>query len=189
MPAKSLNTLELRTASDWQAWLEKHHASVAEVWLVFYKKGTGRASFAHNEALDEALCFGWIDSLVRRLDDQRYAIKFTPRKAESRWSDVNRKRYAELRASGRLKEPGKLRAPTSNRAVRPERLSWTKVPAYVSEALERNPAARATFESLAPGYRRKYIGWIDSAKQQETKLRRLREAIELLAAGKKLGLK
>jgi uncharacterized protein YdeI (YjbR/CyaY-like superfamily) len=189
MAGKALNTLDVRTASDWRTWLEEHHASVTEVWLVFHKKATGRTSIDYLDALDEALCFGWIDSLVRRLDDERFARKFTPRKPDSRWSDVNRKRYAELRASGRLQEPGKQRAPTSRRSVKPARLPWTKVPAYMQEALERNRAARATFESLAPGYRRQYVGWVDSAKQQETKLRRLREAIQLLAAGRKLGLK
>ena len=96
----------METIDEWRDWLDEHHTSEPEIWLVYYKKATGIASIARSDALDEALCFGWIDSLVKRLDDQRYAIKFTPRKADSRWSDVNRKRYAVLKASGRLEPPG-----------------------------------------------------------------------------------
>lgn len=189
MSPKSRPTLDVRTPDEWRAWLTDHHASVTEIWLVFYKLVTGRPSIAYQDALDEALCFGWVDSLVKRLDDERYARKFTPRKADSKWSAVNRKRYAELAASGRLAAPGRARAPGKRHSVAPPRLPWTEVPAYMRDALERRPAAARTFEALAPSHKRHYVGWIDSAKRQETKLRRLRQAIELLAAGKKLGLK
>jgi len=188
MPGKALNTLEVRNSEEWLKWLEKHHDTEAEVWLIFYKKHTGRKPIEHSEALDEALCYGWIDSLVRRVDDERYAIKFTPRKPDSKWSEVNRKRYAELQAGGRLKPPGLQRSPTDNRyKARAPRAAG--VPKYIQQALSRRPAALKFFDSLAPSYRRMYVGWIDSAKQQETKDKRLREAIDLLAAGKKLGLK
>ena len=106
-----MKTLLVRTLDQWREWLTEHHASVSEVWLIFYKRHTGVASIAYKEARDEALCFGWVDSLVKRLDDRRYAQKFTPRRADSRWSAVNRKRYAELKAVGRLKPPGIARAP------------------------------------------------------------------------------
>ena len=100
-----MKTLHVRTLHEWRRWLTKHHASVPELWLVFYKQHTGVASIDYKDALDEALCFGWVDSLVKRLDDRRFARKFTPRRADSRWSEVNRKRYGELKAAGRLKPP------------------------------------------------------------------------------------
>ena len=186
--SKALKTLDARTLEQWRSWLAAHHDSESEVWLVFHKRHTGRASIAYEDALDEALCFGWVDSLIKRLDDARYARKFTPRTPHSKWSTVNRKRYAQLQASGRLMPAGLNRAPT-DRGYDAPRPSASKVPQYIQEALRKRPRAWSYFESLAPSYRRMYIGWIDSAKQQETKMRRLEEAIRLLAAGKKLGLK
>jgi uncharacterized protein YdeI (YjbR/CyaY-like superfamily) len=188
--SKRLKTFEARNAAEWRRWLAAHHDSESEVWVVFNKRHTGRASIAYLDALDEALCFGWIDSLVKRLDESRFARKFTPRKPDSKWSDVNRKRYAQLRANGRLMPPGIARQPTARTyAPRPSRSSFSKVPDYIRRALRGQPAAQRFFDGLAPSYRRLYVGWIDSAKQRETKLRRLAEAIRLLAAGKKLGLK
>src|ERR1043166_3898342 len=107
-----MKPLRVRTPDQWRDWLAGHHASESEVWLVFHKRNTGVASVDYQDALDEALCFGWVDSLVKRLDDRRYARKFTPRRPDSRWSAANRKRYAELKASGRLKPAGLNRAPT-----------------------------------------------------------------------------
>src|SRR3981081_3566211 len=106
-----MKTFSPKTLDQWREWLDEHHDSESEVWLIFHKLHTGVASIAYRDALDEALCFGWGDSLVKRLDDARYARKFTPRKADSRWSAINRKRYAALKASGRLKPGGINRAP------------------------------------------------------------------------------
>jgi len=186
--SKTLKTLDVPTVEHWRSWLADHHSTESEVWLVFHKRHTGRPSIAYEDALDEALCFGWVDSLVKRLDDVRYARKFTPRKPDSKWSTVNRKRYTQLKAKGRLMTAGLNRAPT-HRSYAPPRPSTSTIPQYIQEALQKSPAAGRNFESLAPSYRRNYIGWIDSAKQQETKVRRMQEAIRLLAAGKKLGLK
>jgi uncharacterized protein YdeI (YjbR/CyaY-like superfamily) len=151
----------------------------------------GVASIDYKDALDEALCFGWVDSLIKRLDDRRFARKFTPRRADSRWSEVNRKRYAELEAAKRLKPSGVERAPTNQSyGLRPIRLELpAKLPAYIQAALRNHPKALRHFEALATEQRRRYYAWIESAKREETKLRRLKEAIRLLAAGKELGLK
>jgi len=188
MPSKTLKTLDARNREQWREWLAEHHESKSEVWLVFHKRHTGRPSVAYDDAVDEALCFGWIDSLIKRLDDDRYARKFTPRKPDSRWSTANRRRYAELKAGGRLTRAGLKRAPTDRRYDAPKPRP-SKVPQYIQQALRNRPAAWNYFESLAPSHRRMYIAWIDSAKQRETKTRRLQEAVGLLAAGKKLGLK
>jgi uncharacterized protein YdeI (YjbR/CyaY-like superfamily) len=186
-PSKALKTFDARSAAGWRRWLETHHESESEVWLVFYRRHTGRPSIAYADALDEALCFGWIDSLIRRLDDARYARKFTPRKATSTWSASNRERYAQLRSAGRMAPAGLRRPPTARSSERPP--APATLPRYIREALGKRPPARKAFESLAPSHKRTYVGWIDSAKRVETKLRRLRQAIELLSAGKKLGLK
>jgi len=186
-----MKTLVEKTLDEWRTWLDKHHASEPEVWLVFYKKKADVASITYADALDEALCFGWVDSLVKRLDDRRYAIKFTPRRPDSRWSTKNRERYESLKANGRLKPAGIKRPPTDRGyAPRPARLPLpSKLPAYIQAALNKHPAALRHFEALPPAERRRYFAWIESAKKEETKTRRLKEAIRLLAAGKVLGLK
>ena len=179
-----------KTAEQWRKWLEKHHDSESEVWLIFYKQHTGVRSIAYLDALDEALCFGWVDSLVKRLDESRYARKFTPRKPDSRWSTINRKRYAALQAAGRLKPSGINRPPTNRSSSPPPRFQMpATIPTYIQTALKKQPAAWRYFEALAPSHRRRYVGWIESAKREETKARRLQEAIRLLAQGKPLGLK
>jgi uncharacterized protein YdeI (YjbR/CyaY-like superfamily) len=186
-----MKTISPRTVGQWRRWLADHHDSESEVWLVFHKVHTGVASIDYKAALDEALCFGWVDSLVKRLDDQRYARKFTPRRADSRWSTVNRTRYAALEASGRLTPAGIDRAPT-DRGYDPSPPRFrmpSKVPAYIQEALRKHPVALGHFEALAPAQRRRYLAWIESAKRDATKARRLAEAIRLLTAGKVLGLK
>ncbi|MBE3064313.1 MAG: YdeI/OmpD-associated family protein [Spirochaetes bacterium] len=188
MLSKTLKTLDALSSGGWRQWLARHHDAESEVWLIFHKRQTGRPSIAYDDAIDEALCFGWIDSLIKRLDDDRYARKFTPRKPDSRWSTANRKRYAQLKASGRLMPAGLDRAPTNRDGDAPKPSS-SEVPQYIQQALRSRPAAWRNFRSLAPSYRRMYIGWIDSAKRQQTRARRLQEAIDLLAAGKKPGLK
>jgi uncharacterized protein YdeI (YjbR/CyaY-like superfamily) len=188
MSSKPLKTFEAKTPGQWKKWLAKHHESETEVWLVFHKKHTGKASIAYKDALDEALCFGWIDSLIKRLDEDRYARKFTPRRPDSIWSAVNRKRYASLKAEGRLMPAGLRRAPTEKTyAARTK--SFSKTPAYMREELRKHPAARENFDKLAPSHRKMYIAWIDSAKREETKTRRLSKAVRLLSQGKTLGLK
>lgn len=183
-----LATAEVRTRAQWRAWLAKHHDSAAEIWLVFHKLNTGRPSLDYEVAVEEALCFGWVDSLVRRLDAGRFARKFTPRTGESRWSESNRRRYALVEARGLLTDAGRARPPTGRSPVAPPRREWP-MQEYIEKGFKAEAAAWRFFQTLAPSYRRKYIGWIDSAKRVETKERRLREAVRLLARGEKLGLK
>ena len=187
-----MKTLDARTVERWRAWLAKHHASESEVWLIFHKKHTGKPSVAHGDALDEALCYGWIDSLVKRIDDDRYAIKFTPRKAESNWSTANIKRYAALKAGNRLAAPGIERSPHGRPIVdgpSPESLPSAASRRDVEQALKKDGPAWKSFEVLAPSHRRRYVSWIAMARRGETRQKRLREAIALLRSGKTLGLK
>jgi uncharacterized protein YdeI (YjbR/CyaY-like superfamily) len=182
-----LLTLEVKSRRQWRAWLKKHHNSSPGVWLVFHKAHTRVKKIPYEDVVREALCFGWIDSLVKRLDDDRYAVKVTPRKPTSKWSDINRRRWAELKAAGLLTSAGLAAAPTSNtyapRPVIPD------LPDYIAKALKANSKAWEFFQELAPTYRRHFVVWIHIAKRPETRARRLRESMSLLAAGKKLGLK
>src|SRR3954469_24172962 len=148
--------LVVRDCSEWREWLVRHHTSESEVWLVFYKHAP---TLAYEDTVNEALCFGWIDSLIKRLDDERYARKFTPRKPGSKWSTINRRRYEKLLAGGRLTPAGLDRPPTERRRHAP-RPSAAKLPPYIKKALQSHPAAWNYFESLAPSQRRLYIGWI-----------------------------
>lgn len=144
-------------------------------------------SLPYEDTVREALCFGWIDSLVKRLDDDRYALKITPRQPTSKWSDINRKRWAELKAAGLLTSAGVAAAPTDNSyAPRPV---IPILPVYIAKALKANGKAWEFFRGLAPTHRRNFVVWIHTAKRPETRERRIRESIRLLAAGKKLGLK
>jgi uncharacterized protein YdeI (YjbR/CyaY-like superfamily) len=186
MPTQALNTLDVSSAATWRAWLARHHATASEIWLVFHKIHTGKPSISYADAVDEALCFGWVDSLIRRLDEDRYARKFTPRKADSRWSTSNRERYARLKAAGRLAKPGLARPPTDKSGDMPTPSS--QLPRYIASTLKKSPAANAYFQSLTPKQRLLYIAYIDSAKQQSTRLNRLDHVVKRLLAHRKPGL-
>ncbi len=188
MSRRAITTLHVRTRRQWRRWLEGHHDSESEVWLIFGKRGSGVRSVYYEDAIEEALCYGWIDSIVRRIDESCYARKFAPRRADSKWSTANRRRYANLAARGLLAAPGLKRAPTSRSGDAPQ-ASAEEPPSYIERGLRANARAWRTYRQLAPSHRRAYVGWIDSAKREETRERRLREAVRLLAAGKKLGLK
>jgi uncharacterized protein YdeI (YjbR/CyaY-like superfamily) len=182
-----LLTVDVRTRGEWRRWLAKHHASSPGVWLVRHKPHTGVTSMPYEDLVREALCFGWIDSLVKRLDEDRYAIKVTPRQATSKWSDSNRKRWKELEAAGLLAAAGRTAAPTANRYAPKPKIP--ELPAYVRTAFKADPLAWSFFQALSPRNRRDFVVWIHTARRPETRERRIREAIALLAAGRKLGLK
>ena len=190
--------LDVRDRAAWRAWLEGHHDSVTEVWLVFYKAHTGKARLRYEEAVEEALCWGWIDSLVRRLDDERYAQKFTPRKPGSQWSASNRRRVARLVREGRMTPAGMAKVsfrvgPDDESAAIAEAERAARRDVVLDPALERelmaDAVAAASFDRLAPSHRRNYVRWIMSGKREATRRRRLAEAIARLREGKTLGLK
>jgi len=188
---KGRNTYRAKDRESWRAWLAENHATVKEVWVVFPKKHTGEKCMSHEDSVEEALCYGWIDSIVRRIDEDRFALKFTSRTDTENWSEVNKRRVEKCIKEGRMTEIGLARINYSNAKPRP-RPTFPKVipvPPFMMKALMANPAALKNFNALAPSYRRNYTGWIITAKRQETREKRLKEAIDLLAQGKKLGLK
>jgi len=185
--AGNLITLDVRTRGEWRQWLAKHHKSSPGIWLLRHKQHTGVESMPYEDLVREALCFGWVDSLIKRLDENRYAIKITPRQPTSKWSDSNRKRWKELLAAGLLAEPGLAAAPTAKRyAPKPK---VPELPAYITTAFKRNRKAWNFFQALSARNRRHFVVWIHTAKRPETRERRIRDSIELLSADKKLGLK
>jgi uncharacterized protein YdeI (YjbR/CyaY-like superfamily) len=178
---------------EWRSWLEKNHADVEEIWLSYFKKHTGKPGIPYNDAVEEALCFGWIDSIIKKIDEEIYLRKFTPRKANSKWSELNKKRAAKMIEQGRMTEFGLCKIETAKKTGlwdKPDRprLSFEMSDEF-EQALTNNPKARAFFKQLAPTYKTHFIGWISTAKRQETKNRRVKETITLLEQGKKLGLK
>jgi uncharacterized protein YdeI (YjbR/CyaY-like superfamily) len=182
-----LPMLKVRSRDEWREWLAVHHASSRGVWFVFHKAHTQVQSVPYEDSVREALCFGWIDSLIKRIDDDRYALKFTPRTPTSKWSDLNRRRWSELEAAGRLAPAGRAAAPTDARyAPRP---IIPELPASIARALKANAKAWRFFQTLPRSHRRHFVVWIHMAKRPETRKRRIRESIALLKAGKKLGLK
>jgi len=189
-----MKTIECKTRADWRSWLAENHGRVKEVWLVYYKKRTGLPSITYGDSLDEALCFGWVDSLIKRIDDAKYVRKFTPRKDDSKWSVVNKQRVEQLIQEGLMTEHGLIKVEAAKRSgswdhpVQKPKLDF-EMPTEFATALQENPPAEETFNQLAPTYQKQYIGWISVAKRPETKEKRIKESLRLLAEGKKLGLK
>jgi len=188
-----MQELYFKTREAWRNWLALNHDKNTGVWLVFYKKHTGKPTLDYEAAVEEALCFGWIDSIIKKLDEDRYVRKLTPRKPDSRWSDLNRQRIERVIRQGRMTESGlaKINAAKASglweESGRPQ--ISLEVPPELRQALTRRPKAKAFFDQLAPSYRKQFIGWIATAKQQATRDRRVKETITLLAQGKKLGMK
>lgn len=167
---------------DLRRWLEENHATATELWVGFYKKGTGRPSITWPEAVDEALCCGWIDGVRYRIDEESYRQRFTPRRESSTWSAVNIRRMRELIEEGRVRPSG-LEAFERRSEKRSGTYSYEqRERARLDEALERRfraeAAAWAHFEQEAPWYRKTAVFWVMSAKRQETRERRLGILVE-----------
>ena len=169
----------------WRGWLKKNHARESCVWLVYYKKHTGRQSIGYVDSVEEALCFGWVDGLKRRIDEQRYAYRFTPRKSGSRWSALNIRRAESLIAKGLMTRAGQQAFDRRIARVAAE----LKLTPEIERRLQANRKAWEHYLRLTPSCRRQYAGWLLAAKRPETREKRIREAKKLLAAGKKLGMK
>ena len=164
----------LAAPEDFRAWLEENHAAETELWVGFYKVATGRPSITWPESVDEALCFGWIDGLHKRLDDESYVIRFTPRKLSSNWSAKNIARIEELIAEGRVRPAGleiyRARDPDRSRVYSFERRKKAKLDAEQAARLRADAAAWEFFQSQPPWYWRTAIHWVISAKREATRL-------------------
>jgi uncharacterized protein YdeI (YjbR/CyaY-like superfamily) len=179
------------TPAAFRLWLEKHHERATELLVGFYKKGSGRPSITWPESVDQALCFGWIDGVRRRIDDVSYSIRFTPRKAVSTWSAINISRVAELTKLDLMRPAGleafERRSEEKSRIYAYENAVRTLDPAG-EKAFRANKKAWQYFNEQAPSYRRVAIYWVSSAKKKETRARRLATLIEDSAGGRRLGV-
>lgn len=186
---QSLKPRFFKTPSDFRKWLAAHHSSETELWVGFYKKDSGKASITWPQSVDEALCFGWIDGIRKNIDQVSYKIRFTPRKQRSTWSAVNLKRVPELIEQGLMDEAG-LKAFAARQEKRSGIYSYEQrspeLPAQYAKKLKKNVAAWKFFQAQPPSYRKAVNWWVVSAKQEETRLKRLDRLIDDSAAGRRI---
>lgn len=178
------HTLYVRNRRQFRRWLRANHARKSEIWLIYYKRHTGRERIPYDDAVEEALCFGWIDSTVKRLDVSRYAQRFTPRKPGSVWSRLNLVRVRKMIRAGRMTKVGleKARPVLAGREKAEEgsRIPPAKMPSWAARAIRKNPRACTNYRNMAPSYRKMYAWWLASARKADTRERRLRRVIRAL---------
>jgi uncharacterized protein YdeI (YjbR/CyaY-like superfamily) len=179
-----METVFARDRADWRRWLAKNSACCEEIWLVFYKKASGKQTVSYEHAVEEALCFGWIDGMKKKLDEECYAFRFTPRKPKSPWSKSNLQRVERLIADGKMMPPG-LKSYNSG-YVREVPPMPTEMPRDLEERFRKQRAAWANYEKFPPGYRRVTAGWVASAKKEETRNKRLEKLIEFSARNQRI---
>jgi uncharacterized protein YdeI (YjbR/CyaY-like superfamily) len=186
---EDLPVVELPSPEAWERWLEQHHADARGVWLKFAKKGTGVTTVTYAEALDVALCFGWIDGQVRRFDEVYYLQRFTPRTKRSKWSTLNRDHVARLTTAGRMRPAGTAAVEAAQADGRwdaaydsPSRIT---VPDDLQRALDANPKAAASFAELDRHNRYAILYRTHDAKRPETRARRIATFVDMLARGEK----
>lgn len=178
----------------WRDWLQKNHALSEGIWFVYYKKESGKPRVNYDEAVEEALCFGWIDSLPRKLDEQRSMLKFTPRKPRSVWSELNKMRIEKLIAEKRMMPPGLEKIEQAKKdgswhtlSASDEQAKKNTLPADLQKALQKNKKALENFLAFSLSYRKQFLSWIDSAKKSETRNARIQQTVLMAAANKKPG--
>ena len=176
------------TPDDFRAWLQEHHETESELLVGFHKKGSGRPSITWPQSVDQALCFGWIDGVRRRIDDDSYSIRFTPRKARSTWSAFNVKRVGELTAEGLMRPAGlaafERRSDDRTAIYSYEQRKTATLEPEQEQRFKANKKAWEWFQAQPPSYRRTATYWVISAKKAETRQRRLERLIADSAAGR-----
>lgn len=187
MAKSKLDDLPTVTPADraaWRAWLEANHATAAGVWLVFYKKGSGQPTITYDEMLDEALCFGWIDSKAVSLDERRYKQLITPRKPKGVWSGINKAKVEKLVAEGRMTEAGLAaieRAKANGAWTALDAVEALTIPEDLAAALAADADAARHFAAFNPSSKKNILFWIASAKRPETRQKRIAETVALAA--------
>lgn len=185
-------TLYARDREAWRDWLKKHHADKQEIWLVFFKKHIKKPCVTYDQAVEEALCFGWIDSILKRIDEEKHCMRFTPRKNTKRWSDLNRRRFRKMVEQGRMTQAGLGKVhptvdidqddtPTGIRGK-------LEIPAYVQEGLQADSEAWGEFQARAPSQQHMIAHWIMDAKRPETRVRRLERTIKAMHRKEPMGM-
>ena len=186
------NALLLKNRKDWRNWLEKNHKTADEVWLIHYKKSSDKMSFNHFDAVEEAICFGWIDSKLKKIDQERFILRYSPRKSKSPWSKINKETAEKMISLGKMtklgfekideaKKQGFWKSAYTN-------LTKEKLPSDLRKALIKNKKAWNNFQNFANSYRNMYIGWVKNAKTYETRNRRISEVVKRSLDNKKPGV-
>jgi uncharacterized protein YdeI (YjbR/CyaY-like superfamily) len=183
-----------KTRRAWRAWLARNHDRSKGIWLAYYKKGSGKRSVTYEEALQEALCFGWIDSTVGRIDEERYKQRYTPRNDRSVWSASNKARIEKLIAEGLMAPPGLATVEAAKRNGSWESLDdvdrigrGAELPDDLLKALAAEPRAREAFDRRPPSEKKLWGYWVLSAKRPETRARRVAETVKRVLAGRRPG--
>ncbi len=180
-PLDQDSLLEVSSRAEWRRWLTQHHRSASEIWLVYYRKGSGKERIHYNDAVEEALCFGWIDSIVRSIDETRFAQRFSPRKPKTPYSPANQERLRRLIAQGKVRKDVLATLP----ALKEPRLVVAK---DILAAIKADKEAWANYRKLSPGYKRIRIGFIEGARNRPAEFqKRLNYFIKMTAKGKTFG--
>jgi len=183
MSDKGLPKIQPKSRQAWRAWLEKNHASSSGIWLVYAKKHTGIPSLTYNDAVEEALCFGWIDSLVHSIDDSLFKQIFTPRHEKSAWSALNRKRVASLIANERMTPAGMASIDLAKKIgtwdARPD-IEALKIPPELKKALNGNAAAKKNWPTYTASQQKGFLRMVGDAKTPETRARRVARVLEIV---------
>lgn len=185
---EKIDTTYAKNRKKWRSWLQKHHKSEKGIWLIYYKKHTGRASISYTDAVEEAICFGWINGQIKKIDDDKYMQRFTPRKPKSLWSVINIERAKKMIELGLMTEFGLkvLEEGTKTEERIPSSRNFT-VPPYLKTALSKSKKALNNFRSFSPSAQLAYVYWVTTAKTEETRQKRIEKTVERLSMKKKFG--
>lgn len=187
-----MDRIEVGGADEWRSWLEVNHSKSGGTWLTFRRKGHSGPSISYDEAVDEALALGWIDSVIKKIDDVTYVRKFTPRRPGSIWSRLNIDRVGRLKREGRMTKWGleafRARSEQISQLERINKLG-IRTPKDLEDALRKNPRAWRNFQGFAPSHRKRYLIWINGAKKPQTRKKRIGEAVSLIAGNVRALLK
>ncbi len=196
MPTTEIKTYYAKDRKAWRKWLEKNHTKSAGVWLIYYKKSSSRSRVEYNDAVEEALCFGWIDSTARPIDDEKYMQRFTPRKPKSGWSGLNKQRIERMIEQGLMTAAGLEKIEIAKKNGSWESLDkiyapvdQLRVPDDLERAFSKNKKAKINFHNFPVFTRRQFLYWINTAKRDETRKARVKHAVLMCAANKKPGIK
>ncbi len=187
-----IKALHFNNSQEWRRWLENNHDTQQEVWLEHYKKNSKKTSINLSDAVQEAICFGWIDSKLVRIDEEKFILKYTPRKKNSVWSKINKERAEKLIESGRMTEAGLSEIEEAKKhgfwASAYTNKKRDRVPSDLKKALMEDRNAWLNFQRFANSYRNMYVGWVSGAKTEETRRKRIAEVIKRSALNKKPGI-
>ena len=188
-----MKKIEVKNRTEWRNWLKNNHFSEKEIWLIYFKKHTSKPTVTYLESVEEAICFGWIDGIKKRIDDERYTHRFSPRRKSSKWSSLNIDIAKRMIKEERMTTAG-LNAYNQRKEYDKDflqsRLSKNiKLDPKYEKLIKENETAWINFINLPLSHKQNYILWLNSAKKEVTKLKRIKEAITLLEKNKKLGMK